>query len=144
MKHSTGSHARRVLALGWSSLTTVLLLGISVLILSDQNFPLNLGIIKTTGRAGLWATLLPGLIGLVAVVLVLWHWRSGALLLGIYSLFWTVLLASALPVVWNAKQSFCLRTFCITTPWLSRLMVFALATPFLLVALWSRSRDARR
>ena len=138
MKHSIGSHVRRWLALGWSCLTIVLLLGISVLILGDPKFPLNVGIIKTSGRAGLWATLLPGLIGLGAVVLVLWHSRLGSRLLGIYSLFWTVVVASALPGVWNAKRSFCIRTFCITTPWLGRLLVFALATAFLLVTLWTR------
>lgn len=141
--HSIGSRVRRWLALGWSSFTIVLLLRISVLILGDSKFPLNVGIIKTTGRAGLWATLLPSLIGLAAVALVLWHSRLGLRLLGIYSLFWTAIVVSALPAVWNAKRSFCIRTFCITTPWLGRLLVFALAMPFLLVAFWTRSKAAQ-
>ncbi len=89
------------------------------------------------------ATVLPALIGLGAVVLVLWHSRLGSRLLGIYSLFWTVVVASALPAVWNAKRAFCIRTFCVTTPWLSRLLVFALATPFLLVDPWAR-REATK
>jgi hypothetical protein len=143
VNNSIASRVWRVLALLWSSLTAFLLMGISFLILRDAKFPLNLGIINTTGRAGLWATLLPGLIGLVAVLLALWHSKIGVRLLGIYSLFWAVVVASGLPAVWNAKRSFCIRTLCITTPWLGRLMVLALTAPFLLVALWTRFKAER-
>jgi hypothetical protein len=46
-------------------------------------------------------------------------------------------LAAGLPSIWNVKTSFCTRTICITTPWIGRLLLFALATCFFLVALWS-------
>lgn len=145
MDHSLGWRVRRALALLWSWVTIGFLLFVSFLIVRDPGFPLNLGVISTTGGAGLWATLLPGLVGLVAVVLVLWHSTLGARMLGLYSLFWAGIFASALPTVWNAKRTFCTRTLCITTPWISRLLVLALATPFLLVAIWTRrhARDLR-
>lgn len=133
----------RGLALTWSVLTVIFLLVISALILQDEGFPLNLGVIKTTGRVGLWISLLPGLAGLVAVLLLLLRGRVGAWLLGIYSLFWTAVLISGLPAVWNARHSFCIRTICITTPWVGRLLVLALASAFLLVALWAY-REATR
>lgn len=137
MQPSIGRQVLRVLALLWSLLTTGFLLFVSVLILINPKFPLNLGIINTTGRAGLWATLLPGLVGLAGVALLLWRSPLGTRLLGVYSLFWVGILASGLPKVWNAERAFCTRTFCITTPWISRLMVLALVTPFLLVAIWT-------
>jgi len=143
MGHSLGWQVRRVLALLWSSLTIGFFLFISVLILSDPRFPLNLGSINTTGRAGLWATLPPGVVGLSGIVLMFCHSAWGARMLGIYSLFWAAMIASGLPAVWNAQRTFCTRTFCIQTPWISRLLVLGLATPFLLVALWSRRQASQ-
>jgi hypothetical protein len=138
-----GQQMCRGLALMWSALTIIFLLVISVLILGDERFPLNLGTIKTVGRAGLWVTLLPGLVGLLAVLLVLKGARLGAWILGIYSLFWTAVLISGLPAIWTAQQSFCTRTICITTPWVGRLLALALAGSFLLVALWTRREVTR-
>lgn len=117
---------------------------ISVLILHDARFPLKLGGVNTIGRAGLWITSLPGLLGIVALVLVLSRAGVGAPLLAIYSLFWAGVLASGLPAIWNARTSFCTRTFCITTPWITRLLALALITAFLLVALWAYREAARR
>jgi len=143
MARPIGQQMWRALALTWSAFTIIFLLVLSVLILRDQRFPLNLGTIKTVGRVGLWVTLLPGLVGLLAVLLVQKGARLGAWLLGIYSLFWTAVLISGLPAVWNAQQSFCTRTICITTPWAGRLFVFSLARSFLLVALWVRREVTR-
>jgi hypothetical protein len=70
MDHSLGWRVRRTLALLWSLVTIGFLLFVSVLILRDPAFPLKLGVISTTGGTGLWATLLPGLVGLIAVLLV--------------------------------------------------------------------------
>jgi hypothetical protein len=126
----------------WSAFTTLCLLTISVLIFRDARFPLNLGMIRTTGRTGLWVTLLPGLIGLIALLLVVLHARAGAFLLGLYSLFWIVVFGLALPAVWNARSSFCTQTMCIRTPWLGRLLVLALASPFVVEVLWARSEAA--
>jgi len=143
MSHSIGYYLSRSLALLWSAFTSLYLLVLSALILRDAGFPLKLGSVNTTGRAGLWVTLLPGLLGLAGVLMVLARARAGAWLLGIYSLFWTGLLLAAMPAVWHARSTFCTRYFCITSPWLSRLLLLALATPFLLVALWSRRESAR-
>jgi hypothetical protein len=79
----------------------------------------------------------------LALLLILLRARMGALLLGAYSLFWTVVLACTLPAVWNARSSFCTQTMCIRTPWIARLLVLALATPFVLAALWARGEAAR-
>jgi hypothetical protein len=145
MGHSVGWQARRALALLWSVVTIGFLLFVSILIVGNSRFSLNLGLIKTTGRVGLWATLLPGLIGLFAVALVLTGSRLGARVLGLYSLFWSGVFLVGLPSIWNAKRTFCTRTFCITTPWISRLMVLLLITPFALVAIWThRFADNRR
>lgn len=120
----------------WIVLTILLFLGLSVLVFVTPRFPLAIGVLRTTGRTGLWITLLPALAGLAGVFL----WRRarlGAGLLAAYSSFWCLAVLSGLPYVWNAKRSFCIRTFCITTPWLGRLTVLALAVPFLLAAIWA-------
>jgi hypothetical protein len=132
-----------VLALSWSALTIVYWLVIAGLILSHAHFPLNLGSVYTIGRAGLWVTLLPGLIGLAGLLLLLRRARAGFALLGLYSLFWAGVVLAGLPSIWNARSSFCTETVCITTPWIGRLLLLALATPFLLVALWTRRGLAR-
>ena len=69
--------------------------------------------------------------------------KVGAALVAAYSSFWCLTVLSGLPYVWNAKRSFCIRTLCITTPWLGRLMVLTLATPFLLAAVWAGRRVSR-
>jgi hypothetical protein len=143
MPVSVGPRVYRWVVLLWSAFTAVYLLTLSVLIFRDAQFPLNLGLIRTTGRAGLWITLLPGVVGVLALLLILLRARMGALLLGAYSLFWTVVLACTLPAVWNARSSFCTQTMCIRTPWIARLLVLALATPFVLAALWARGEAAR-
>ncbi len=128
----------------WTLASLIWLFIIAVLIFRQPNFPLNLGLIRTAGRTGLWITLLPALWGLAAVCLLFIRRKLGAKLLGIYSAFWVAILLSALPAVWNARHSFCIRNnFCITTPWLGRLTVFAFAVPFLLVALWSLRETSR-
>jgi len=136
---------RFALVLSWTLLNLIWLFVIAVLIFREPNFPLNLGLIRTAGRTGLWVTLLPALWGLAAVCLLFIRRKLGAKLLGIYSAFWVGMLLSGLPVIWNARRSFCLNSinFCITTPWLGRLTVFALAVPFLLVALWSLREAVR-
>jgi hypothetical protein len=138
MPGSAGSRIYRWVVLLWSAFTAVYLLVISALIFRDARFPLNLGLIRTTGRAGLSVTLVPGVVGVLALLLILLRVRMGALLLGAYSLFWTVVLACTLPAVWNARSSFCTQTMCIRTPWIGRLLVLALATLFVLGALWAR------
>jgi hypothetical protein len=125
-----------VLGFFWIALSILLFLGLSVDVFLTPRFPLAIGLLRTTGRSGLWITLLPTLVAVAGVFL----WRKaklGAGLLTAYSSFWFLTMLSGLPYVWNAKQSFCIRTFCITTPWLGRLMVMALATPFLLAAIWA-------
>jgi hypothetical protein len=125
----------------WVVVTTLFFFGLSVLILAQPDFPLKLGIFQTVGRSGLWVTLLPALTGLLG--LVCWRRkRLGPVLVTGYSAFWFLTLLSGLPYVWNAKQSFCVKSlnFCITTPWLGRAMVLAVAAPFLLTTIWAVKR----
>jgi hypothetical protein len=63
----------------------------------------------------------------------------GAGLILAYSAFWSLLLVSILPAVWNVGSSYCLRGLgvCITGAWLARLTTLGLLTPFLLVCVWS-------
>ncbi len=139
---SVAHHFHRGLALMWSALTVAYLLVLSGLIVADQNFPLKIGVISTTGRIGLWITLLPALVGLVAVMLAHRRHAWGTWLLTLYSILWAGMLLAGLPAVWNAKTSFCTRTLCITTPWIARSMLLGLAVPFILVAFWSyRNRE---
>lgn len=126
----------------WSTLSILLFLGLSVVVFVTPRFPLAIGVFRTTGRTGLWITLLPTLVGLGGVLL----WRRGKLGAGLlltYSSFWCLTFLSSLPGVWNAKRSFCIRSFCITTPWVGRLIVMALATPFLLAAIWAGRKDSQ-
>ena len=129
----------RVLSLLWVAGSAMFLLGLSVLIVKQPHFPLNFGLVSTHGPVGLWATLLPGVAGLAGVVLVRTHPSSGAGLLLVYSAYWTVLLASGMPVVWNAQSSFCLNGLgiCITIPWVGRAMLTGLVAAFALTGLWS-------
>jgi hypothetical protein len=88
-------------------------------------------------------TLAPAILGCCAFFLVAFRVRAGAIALGVYCGFWMAVLACTLPWVWNARQSFCMRTMCIRTPWIGRLLVFALITPFALAAIWARGEFAR-
>ena len=132
MKVSAGT----LLALFWICVTVILFFGLSVAVFVKPDFPLAIGVFRTVGRSGLWVTLLPTL--MVVIGLILWRrGRFGPRFIAAYNVFWFIALLSALPYVWNAKRSFCLRTFCITTPWVGRLTVLGLSVPFLLAAIWA-------
>jgi hypothetical protein len=90
------------LAVSWSLLTAILLLGITVGILTQPGFPLGLGPIRTTGLAGLWVTLVPAVLAFAGVVLLGHRNRLAAGLLVTYSASWAAVVASGLPLVWNA------------------------------------------
>lgn len=137
MSGNFGSRIYRGLALIWSATTIIYSCVVCIAIIRDPAFQLNLGVMKMTGKAALWPIMLPAVIGLLGVALILWHVRWGSWLLGAYSLFWASVLAAGLPSIWNVKTSFCTRTMCITTPWIGRLLLFALAAGFFLVAMWT-------
>jgi hypothetical protein len=143
MAHSVRSKIARWSALLWLAISAIFLLVLSVLICGDAQFPLTLGAIKTTGRAGLWLTLAPAIAGLLACFLVVFRMRAGAIVLGAYCWFWIAVLAYVLPWVWNARQSFCTHTMCIRTPWIGRLLVLGLMTPCVMVAIWAKHEFAR-
>ena len=134
------------LARFWITGTAILLFVVAVGILSQPGFPLGFGVIRTTGLAGLWMTLVPGLVGLSGVVLLRGTGRLGPGLVLVYSVFWSLIVGSGLPSVWNAKESFCLKGlgFCITSPWIGRAAAMILLTSFLLVVLWAWRRLAER
>jgi len=134
---------RLALVLLWTLLTAIWLTVIAVLIFRQPDFPLNLGLIRTTGRIGLLVTLLPALCGLGGMCLLFIRRELGAKLLVIYSAFWTGALLGSLPLIWNASHAFCIHNFCITTPWVGRLALFVLMTPFLLTAVWSLRQASR-
>lgn len=129
----------KALAVSWSLLTAILLLGMTVGILTQPGFPLGLGPIRTTGLAGLWVTLVPAVVAVAGVVLLRHRSRLAGGLLAAYSLFWTVVVAGGLPLVWNARSSFCLNSLgvCITSPWLGRLATMAILTAFVVTGAWS-------
>lgn len=129
----------KLLSLLWIAGTAMLLLGLSVLIVKQRDFPLNFGLVRARGLDGLWATLLPGLVGLAGAVLVRSKRTMGAGLVALYSGYWTILLASGIPVVWNAKSSFCLNALgiCITVPWIGRAVVLGLVSAFALTGVWA-------
>ncbi len=114
----------RALAVLWVAVTAVLLLGIAGHVLAERDFPLGLGPIQTRGLAGLWATLLPGAVGLGAVALLRRSRRLGAALLVAYSAFWSVVLASLVPLAGHGSG-------------LGLAVVLLLLTPFLLIGGWS-------
>lgn len=143
MVHSVRSEVVRWSALLWLATSTIYLLVLSILILGNAQFPLNLGAIKTTGRPGLWITLAPAILGCIAFLLVAFRVRAGAIVLGVYCGFWLAVLACGLPWVWNARETFCTKTVCIRTPWIGRLLVFGLMTPFAIVATWAKHEFAR-
>jgi hypothetical protein len=133
---------RRALVRAWIVATTLPLLGITLGVLMEPGFPLGLGVIRTRGLTGLWVSLLPAVVGLAGVVLLGRSRRMAAGLILAYSVFWVVLLAGMLPVVWNVESSFCLRGLgvCITAAWLGRLIVLALLATFVVVSTWSLRR----
>jgi hypothetical protein len=134
------------LARFWITGTAILLLVVAVGILSQPGFPLGLGVIRTTGLAGLWVTLVPAAVGLTGVMLLRAPGWLGPGLVLVYSVFWSLVVGSGLPSVWNARESFCLTGlgFCITSPWIGRTAALGLLTSFLLVGLWAWQRLADR
>jgi hypothetical protein len=140
----------RKLALLWIVATALALLGISVGILLQPNFPLSFGIIRTIGRTGLWATLLPGLVALTGLALVRVRTSLAAALILAFACYWAIVLSSGLPVVWNATSSFCLNGLgvCITIPWIGRAVLLGLIGAFALTGFWGwstlRGQAARR
>jgi hypothetical protein len=138
-RRSSGRQLFQAMVVVWLLVSAFLLCGISVLILLRKDFPLNVGLIRTTGRVGLLATLLPALVCLLGLSLLARFHRLGAGLVGIYALFCSILMAGGLPSVWNAQSSFCLRglNFCITSPWMARLLVMGLSASFLVAAVWA-------
>jgi hypothetical protein len=141
--YSVRSRVARWSALLWLAISAIYLLVLSVLICGDPRFPLNLGAIRTTGLTGLWITLAPAIAGFLAFFLLLFRIRTGAIVLGAYCWLWIAVLASGLPWVWNARESFCTHTICIRTPWIGRLLVLGLVTPCLMVAIWAKHEFAR-
>jgi hypothetical protein len=87
--------------------------------------------------------LAPALVGCLAFFLIAFRLRAGAVVLGVYCGFWIAVLAGALPWVWNARESFCTRTMCIRTPWIGRMIVLGLVTPFAIAAVWAKREYAR-
>lgn len=124
-------------------MTMFFFLGLSVAVLRNPRFPLALGIIRTTGRTGLWITLLPAMVALVGLI-ARTRKKFSAVLLAAYCAFWSVVILSGLPFVWNAKQSFCFKNLCITSHWVARLAVLGLATPFVLAAISTGRPIARQ
>jgi hypothetical protein len=127
------------LAFSWIAGSAMFLVGISVLIVRQPNFPLSFGIVRTLGIEGLWATLLPAMAALAGLALVRARKTVAGVLVLLYSAYWAILLASGVPVVWNATSSFCLTGLglCITVPWIGRAVVMGLLAAFALTGLWS-------
>lgn len=127
-----------IAALLWTSATASFLLIVSVLIVVKPRFPLNLGMVKTTGMTGLPVTLVPAAAGLTGILLFLLRRRGAAALLSVYSFWWAALMASGFPAIWNAKRTFCLDAlkFCIISPWVARITLLGIVMPFLLSAIW--------
>jgi hypothetical protein len=146
MAEMNGRRVTGGLARLWVAGSAVFLLVVAAGILAQPGFPLGLGPIRTTGRAGLWLTLVPAAVGLAGVVLARGRGRLGPGLVFVYSAFWSLVLASGLPAVWNAKESLCLKGlgFCITSPWIGRLAALGVLTPFLLVGSWAWRRFVER
>ncbi len=114
----------RRLAVFWVAATAVLLLGIAGHVVTERGFPLGLGLIQTKGLAGLWPTLLPGVLGIAGVVLLGRSSRAAGALLLAYSAFWALVLASLLPTAGHGSR--------VGLP-----VVVMLLTPFVLVGAWS-------
>jgi hypothetical protein len=128
------SRTLTVLVYSWMIPSVLFLLFVSVLIVRQPGFPLVLGLVETKGLTGLWATMLPGVAGLAALILLLRHRPVGGKLLVLYCLFWLVSLGGECLVDWAKRQM----TF---SGWLSDdALVFVLLAPFLLSALWAWRR----
>ncbi len=122
-----------VVALIWTAATAGFLLFVSVLMIVQPRFPLNLGAIKTVGPSGLFVTLVPA----AAAIAGLASLRSGrGSLVAAYHAFCAAVMLSGLPAVWDARRSFCIKglDFCIYSPWVARLTVIGIAVPFILSA----------
>jgi hypothetical protein len=134
------------LARFWTTGSAVLLLVIAAHVLTQPGFPLGLGVIRTTGPAGLWLTLAPAVAGLLGVALLRRPGRLGPELVLLYSGFWSLVVVGALPGVWNAKRAFCLSGlgFCIASQWIGRMAAIGVLSSFLLVAFWAWRRLVER
>jgi hypothetical protein len=138
MRAITANQVRYWLVSLFVSATIGFLVLITFLIVIQPKFPLNVGLVRTTGKTGLLLTAVPAVCAIVGLFQLPRRRRIGSILLTAYCLFWGGVFLAGLPEVWNAQQSFCLKglDFCITSPWVGRLAVLAIATPFLLSAWW--------
>jgi len=145
MRNNNRELALRVLVSLFAAITIGFLVVIAILMLVQRDFPFDLGIVRTVGRAGLPATMLPAAVAVLGVVLIWRRRRLGGVLLAAYSAYWAIVFLAGLPRIWNARQSFCLKglNFCIVSPWVARLTVLAIVVPFALAAWWS-IRQARQ
>jgi len=139
MRKTRAQFIRCALVCLFISVSIAFQLLVTLLIFAQPEFPLNIGVVRTTGRVGLFASLLPALVGTLGLVLLRYRRAVGAWFLTAYSGFWAVVFLAGLPQVWNVRQSFCLEGlgFCITSLWIARVTVFAVALPFLLSVWWS-------
>jgi hypothetical protein len=139
MRGITGQQVRRALASLFIAVTIGFLVVITILIVTQPKFPLDIGLVRTTGRTGLFVTVVPAMAGIIGLALLWRKRRVGSILVTAYCAFWAIVFLGGLPQVWNARQSFCLKglNFCIVSPWVARLTVFAIAIPFLLSAWWA-------
>ena len=136
----------RALVCAFVSATVIFDLVITVMIAIRPGFPLDVGLIRTVGRAGLAVTVPPAVVGLVGLAWLRRRRALGAALVATYSGFCAAVFLGALPRVWNAPRSFCLQglNFCILSPWVSRLTAVGIAAPFVLTAWWSVRQAKRR
>jgi hypothetical protein len=144
MRGITGQEVRRALASLFIAVTIGFLVVITILIVTQPKFPLDIGLVRTTGRTGLFVTAVPAMVGIIGLALLWRKRRVGSILVTAYCAFWAIVFLGSLPQVWNARQSFCLKglNFCIVSPWVARLTVLAIVTPFLLSGWWSLRQAA--
>lgn len=125
----------RGVVLLWTLFTVGTFAVISVLILRQPDFPLGITFVETRGLAGLWITVPSFALGTVGLVLLLVRRSKGALLLLVYSAYWTVSMFFAVAektrTVIHQPLAVCLTGICTTLP-----VTYGLFAAFALSVLW--------
>jgi hypothetical protein len=103
MREVFSSRVRLVLIELWLAATIVLLLIATAAALRDPTLRIEIGLLDTRGLPLVWATTLPAICGIVALLGVFQRRPSAPLSLLLYSLYWLVIFAGGMVAdVWSS------------------------------------------
>jgi hypothetical protein len=144
MQEASSSRLRLVVIQIWLGATIVLLLTAAASSLRNPRLLIHIGMVDARGLSAVFATTLPAICGIAALLGLFQRRASASVPLLLYSLFWLVLLGGGLlGEAWSAGLAGLARISAHT--WLvGGVMYAAIISGFLIMAYWSFRHLSRR